>query len=279
MTEQVLRRSPARPRVSIDVPGLIQRLTAIPPGSHHILSCYVRLEPRDRTRANYLVTEFKHRVKALRADPMVLALARDEHLAIERDLTRILDHLGHPRDLPHTPGLAIFACEELGLFEAAPLTRVHRTRLMLDDTPWIGELVASAEEAQPTLTIVSDRAHARFFEVTAVGVTELTCLAAASTRGGKFYSDRGDAPGWGEHDYHRRLEEEHHRHYANVVQRIEEHLRSHPVRGIVLAGPTDHTSALARFLPDRIAARPGYRQTQSHCYQRRGVAGRKPGSS
>ncbi len=255
MTGQILGRSPATLSVSTDVPGLIQRLTAIPAGSHHILSCYIRLKPRDRTRASYLITEFKDRVKALRADPMVLALARDERLAVERDLNQILGYLGHPRDLPHTPGLAIFACEELGLFEAAALTRVHRTRLMLDDTPWIGELVASVEEAQPILTIVFDRAHARFFEVTAAGLTEQACLTAPSTRGGGFHSDRGGAPGWGEHDYHRRLEEEHHRHYANVVQRAQEILRARPARGVVLAGSTDHTAALTRFLPEGIADR------------------------
>ncbi|MEO7137754.1 MAG: hypothetical protein ABI037_08550 [Gemmatimonadales bacterium] len=254
MTAQTVQRPRERPTVATDVGALIQRLVTVPAGSHHILSCYIRLEPRDRSRETYRI-ELKDRLKALRADAMVLTLGRDERLAIERDLTRVLDYLGHPRDLPHTPGLAIFACEELGLLEAAPMTRVHRTRLMLDDTPWIGELVASGERTQPILTIVIDRAHARFFEVTAMGRTELACLTAASTRGGKFHSDRGDAPGWGEHDYHRRLEQERHRHYANVVQRVEELLRTGPFRGIVLAGPMDHTSALARFLPDGIADR------------------------
>jgi peptide subunit release factor 1 (eRF1) len=251
MTARTVQQPPS---IATDAGALVQRLVSIPAGSHHILSCYVRLEPRDRTRANYLITEFKDRVKVLRTDPMVLTLGRDERLAIERDLTRILDYLGNPRDLPHTQGLVIFACEELGLFEAAPLARVHRTRLMLDDTPWIGELAAE-QETQPILTIVLDRAHARFFEVTASELTELACLTAASTRGGKFHSDRGDAPGWGEHDYHRRLEQEHHRHYANVVRRVEEFLRTRPICGIVLAGPTDHTSALVRFLPDGIADR------------------------
>jgi peptide subunit release factor 1 (eRF1) len=253
MTARTLHPPGARPTVSTDVGSLVQRLTAIPGGSHHILSCYVRLESRDRTRATYLTTKLKERVKSLRTDPAVLALGRDERLAFERDLAQVLQYLRHLRDLPHTPGLAVFACEELGLFDAVPLARVHRTRLMLDDTPWMAELVASEHEMQPILAVVIDRAHARFFEVTAMGHTELACLTAGSTRGGKFHPDRGDAPGWGEHDYHRRLEQEHHRHYANVVRQVEELLRSRPIRGVVLAGPMDHTSALARFLPDRIA--------------------------
>jgi len=93
VTARTLQKSPTPPTISTAVAGLIQRLTAIPAGSHHILSCYVRLKPRDRTRASYLITEFKDRVKTLRADPMVLALARDERLAVERDLNQILSYL------------------------------------------------------------------------------------------------------------------------------------------------------------------------------------------
>jgi peptide subunit release factor 1 (eRF1) len=77
----------------------------------------------------------------------------------------------------------------------------------------------------------------------------------ASLLGGKFHPDREEAPGWGEQGFHRRLEQEHHRHYAAVVERVEELLRTRPIRGIVLAGTRDHTSALARFFPDGPARR------------------------
>lgn len=254
MTEQTARRVAAEPTITAETSALIRRLTAIQPGEHRILSCYIRLESRDRVRDNYLIA-FKDAMKALCADPVKLALPRDEGLAVDRDCTRILRYLQHPRDLPYAPGLALFACEELDLFEGAPLARVHRTRLVLDDTPWIAELVASQGETGPILVVVIDRRHARFFQVTPTGSTELPALVVISTRGGRFHSDRGDAPGWGEQDYHQRLEQEHHRHYANVVQRVEELLRNRPVRGIVLAGPADHTAALVRFFPETLAGR------------------------
>ena len=252
MTPQTVRPPAETPMMSRDPGQLVRDLLAVPAGRHHVLSCYVRLGPTDRVRDNYLAA-FKDAVKTLEAEPAKLALSRDDTLAAERDLDRIFRYLQHPGDLPSAPGLALFACEELGLFEAIPLFRVHRTRLILDDTPWIAELVAAEREAETILVAVTDRRHARFFEVSPQGSTELSAAVVISTRGGKFHSDRGDAPGWGEHDYHQRLEQEHHRHYANVVQRLEELVAGRRVRGIVLTGTTEHTSALRRFIPDNLA--------------------------
>ena len=254
MTSRTVGQPPARPTMHTQVADLIQRLVALPAGRHHVLSSYVRLEPRDRVRDNYLIA-FKDAAKALRANPVQPPLSRKEALAVGRDVSRMLSFMQSPRDLPYAPGLAIFACEELGLFEAVPVSRVHRTRLILDDTPWIAGLLASEQEGVPVLVVIVDRRHARFFHVTPGESTELPGLVVISTRGGKFHSARGDAPGWGEHDYQQRLEQEHHRHYANVVQRTEELLREAPFRGVILAGPVDHTAALARFLPDDIAKR------------------------
>lgn len=253
MTQQTIKR-PAQPPVSPTLTPLLQRLTAIPPGTYWVLSCYVRLEPRDRTRNAYR-TDVRVRTKALESDPLWATLDRSARTAVERDLARIGEYLDRPGGLPHARGLAIFACEALELFEAVPLFRVHRARLVLDDTPWIAELAAAERESEPIVVVVIDRAHARFFEVSAYQATELAGLAAPSVRGGKFHSDHRDSPGWGERDYHGRLAEERHRHYADVVDRLQSLLRGRAARGFVVAGPSDQTGALERFLPERLAGR------------------------
>jgi peptide subunit release factor 1 (eRF1) len=253
VTPQTVER-PLEPRLEGAIAPLLERLTRLPPGPHWIVSCYVRLEPGDRTRSRYLLA-VKERIKALEDDPRVMTLSREDRLAVERDLARIRGYLEHLRGLPHARGLAVFACEELGLFEAVPLPRVHRTRAMLDDTPWIAELVAAGREAEPIIATVMDRAIARFFTVSPSGVVELPCGFTVSGRGGKYRPDREDAPGRGERDYHGRLAEERHRHYAMITERLEELGRDRPASGVVLAGPADHTGALLRFLPDRMAAR------------------------
>jgi len=240
MTQQTIERQTERKVATAR--ALIERLMAIEPGSHRVISCYVRLDPSNRKRAQYL-TEVRSRARAL---------GEDERAAVQHDLARVMEYLERLAGLPHARGLAIFACEALELFEAIPLPRVHRTRLIVDDTPWIAELVAVQDEMEPVVVVLLDRAHLRFFEVTPAGVTERPCLVAPSKRGGRFRSDRGDAPGWGERDYHGRLEEERHRRYAAAAERIEELVRGRSVRGIVLAGPADHTAALAHFLPGRL---------------------------
>jgi peptide subunit release factor 1 (eRF1) len=253
MTPQVVER-PLEPRLEGAIAPLLDRLTRLPPGPHWIVSCYARLEPGDRIRSRYLLA-LKERIKALEDDPRVLSLSREDRLEVERDMARIRGYLEHLRGLPHARGIAVFACEELGLFEAVPLPRVHRTRAILDDTPWIAELVAASREAEPIVAAVMDRALARFFTVSPSGAVELPCGFTVSARGGRYRPDREDAPGRGERDYHGRLAEERHRHYAMIAERLEELARDRPASGVVLAGPTDHTAALLRFLPERLAAR------------------------
>ncbi len=216
--------------------SLLDRLVAVKPGHHRVVSCYLRLTPEERARRRYL-TSLKSRIQTVRED------------AVANDLSRILAYVASARALPAGGGLAIFACEALDLFEVAALPRVHRTRVMVDDTPRLVELVAARRELGAIITAVIDRSHARFFLVRPGSATELEGLVQASRRGGKFHSDRADAPGWGEHDYHNRIREEQHRHCAAVAQHLEALTRDRPARGIVLAGPRKEVAALTPFLP------------------------------
>jgi peptide subunit release factor 1 (eRF1) len=103
------------------------------------------------------------------------------------------------------------------------------------------------------LVAVVDRTHARFFEVTAFGAGELNSLILPTTRGGKFHSDRGDAPGFGEHDFHNRIQAERHRQAAAVADQLTRLAAEAPCQGVVLAGPLRSTSEMTRFLPRGLA--------------------------
>jgi peptide subunit release factor 1 (eRF1) len=105
------------------------------------------------------------------------------------------------------------------------------------------------------LVAVIDRAHARFFDVTAAGAVELSSLHSPAMRGGKFHSDRQGGPGWGEHDYHDRIREEQRRHYGAIAEQLDRLQRLHPAARFVLAGPGEAGAALRRFLPPALAER------------------------
>jgi peptide subunit release factor 1 (eRF1) len=207
-----------------------------------VVSCYLRLTPDERAHRRY-VTALKNRIRAVHEE------------AAAPDLSRISEHVTSVRALPHAAGLAIFACEALDLFETVPLPRVHRTRVVVDDTPHVLELIAVRQELGTVLAAVIDRSHARFFLVGVGSSTELEGLIETSRRGGEFHGDRGDAPGWGERDYHHRLREERHRHYAAIAHHLESLTRTLPARGIVLAGPRKEVAALVPFLPRELAGR------------------------
>jgi peptide subunit release factor 1 (eRF1) len=242
-----------QPELAVAISPALERLTALPPGPHPVVSCYVRLGPADRTGLGYLT--WKARANEAWADAPAAALAREEQLALERDIARIGGYLQHLRRLPHARGLAIFACEALELFLCVPLPRVLRTRVTIDNSPRIAELVAALQSARPVIVAVLDRVVARFFVVTAESTEELPGAFTVSGRGGKYHSDRKDAPGKGERRYRSRIAEERHRHYTVVAKRLEELAQRFPESGIVLSGPVDHTTPLAELLPERLAAR------------------------
>ena len=217
-----------------DLRASVAALAAIAPGPHWVVSCYLKLEPRDKTRGKYLI-KMKNRVRETVTTLAARALERDDRDAIAEDLGRVLEYFDDPGRLPSTRGIAIFASRGLRLFEALALPHVHRSRLSVDRVPLVRELVALEEEFGTILVAACDRTAARFFEVTAFDCVELTALAGIdATRGGRFHA--AAASGAGEHHYHMRIRTEKQRLYAQVADHIFHIHGQRPLTGLVIAG-------------------------------------------
>jgi peptide chain release factor subunit 1 len=219
-----------------DVQAAARRLAAIEPGNHWVVTCYLKLEPRDRTRGKYLI-KMKTRAKGL-------LLAHEGEPEIAANLNQVVDYLEQPDHLPRARGIAIFASRGLGLFEAIPLPHVHRSRLAVAREPLVRELLVLEEEFGTILAVVYDRTAARFFEITAYDCVELPGLAGIeSSRAGRFHGGRqrqvmtraGTPSGSaGEHNFHQRIRTEKQRLYAQIADRVFQVNRSKPLAGIVL---------------------------------------------
>jgi peptide subunit release factor 1 (eRF1) len=231
----------------------LDRLTQVRPGKHRVVTCYLKLEPRDRSRGKYLI-KMKNRVKSAIRDLPRLQLERTVGDEVQRDLNRIQQFLRAPGNLPSTQGVAIFACEGIELFETVPLPAVYRSRLAVDSTPLVRELASVEDEFGRLLTVVLDRTSARLFEVTAYETRELPGLRADSTRGKRFRGDH-NGPGWGEHTYNNRIREEKQRHYEAIARELFTIDRRHPAHGIVLAGPGPEARAVEPFLHSYLVER------------------------
>jgi peptide subunit release factor 1 (eRF1) len=233
---------------------VLDRLTRVVTGRHRVVSCYLKLEPRDRTRGKYLI-KIKNRVRsAVQALPR-LGLDRSIVEEVTRDLDRLQQFLRTPGNLPSTQGVAIFACEGIELFETVPLPVVHRSRLAIDSSALVRELASVEDEFGRLLTVVLDRTSARFFEVTAYSTRELPGLRADSTRGKRFHADQDGSSGWGEHTYHNRIREEKQRHFEAIARELFAIDRKHPAHGIVLAGPGPEAGAVEPFLHSYLVER------------------------
>lgn len=226
---------------------VLQRLARVQAGTHRVVTCYLKLEPRDRTRGKYQI-KLKNRVKAAVNGLPRLQLGRPLSDAVLRDLNRIQQFLRSPSNLPSTQGVAVFACEGIQLFEVVALPVVHRSRLAVDGTPLVRELASVEDEFGRLVTVVLDRASARFFEVTAFDTRELPGLRADSTRGKRFHGDQKGSGGWGEHTYNNRIRQEKQRHYEAIARELFAIDRRRPAHGIVLAGPGPEAGAVAPFL-------------------------------
>jgi peptide subunit release factor 1 (eRF1) len=231
----------------------LERLATVQAGRHRVVTCYLKLEPRDRSRGKYII-KVKNRVReAIQSLPR-LGLARDIQEAVERDLDRIQQSLANPDRLPSTHGVAIFACEGIGLFETIPLPAVHRSRIAVDGTPLVRELASVEDEFGRLLTVVLDRTSARFFMVSAYDTEELAGLRADSTRGKRFHGDQS-GPGWGEHTYHNRIRQEKQRHYEAIARELFAIDRRQPAQGIVLAATGTEAGAVEPFLHNYLVER------------------------
>ncbi len=99
-----------------DITKLLARLTKLRTDDHRIVTCYLKVEPRDRARGKYVI-KLKNRIREVERALEDIELHRGVREEVSADLKRILEQLKEPARLPGTQGLAIFACGPLKLFE------------------------------------------------------------------------------------------------------------------------------------------------------------------
>lgn len=236
---------------SPNITSQLASLTKVDAGDHRVVSCYLKLEPRDRARNKYFI-KLKNRIAQVQDAVKELALPRNTREEVREDLDRVLTHLRNPENLPGSRGIAVFASRPLDLFETVPLPRVHRSRLAVDRTPLVRELASTEDEFGRMLTAVTDRTSARFFDITAFNIEEVIGVRADYSRGHRWHGVN-DGSSESEHDYHSRIREEKQRHYAQVAQQIFAFHQRQPYMGVVLAGTGADAGAVQRFLHPYLA--------------------------
>ena len=253
-TAKTRAAKPATAKAGATKPDAADReLLRMKPGNHPVVTCNLKIEPRDRARNKYL-TKVKNRVKELQYALPSLRWTKEQQEAIKADCKRIMDWLSDSDQLPSSNGVAIFASRGQKLFEVRALPKVHRSRLVVDRTPLVRELAASEEEFGRIFTVVLDRASALIWEVSAFDAKMLQKVETDVMRGGRFHGpSRWDLTG--EHAYHNRIQNEKKRHLEAVARALFELDRASPGHQIVIAAAGNDAASLEPFLHNYVADR------------------------
>ena len=245
-------RMGARVAEDQDMLGALAELLARGARSGWTVSCYQKLEPADRVGEKVRI-KLKNRLRRVADRLAVLGFSHAEREGIRDALDRIEEYFQHPSNLDGGRGIAVFAGPRY--FRAVTLPYVLKSRVLVDRTPVVGELVYLCETRSRVLAVAVDRRSARFFDVRFSQVTELEGLATPSTRTARFHPERDDAPGVGEYRFHTRIRQERHRHMAAVADVIAARLRAETYDGLLIGGIGVEGEALQRYLPPAVTDR------------------------
>jgi peptide subunit release factor 1 (eRF1) len=151
--------------------------------------------------------------------------------------------------MPEASGVALFACEAVGLREVLPSRVPFENTFAVAEAPLLRPLAELGEAAPATLVVFVDAESARLVVVTPAGAGEELEL-------------RGDVPGhhsrggWAQmaqSRYRRHIQDHRARHFEAVVEALIGLVDGHGVRRIVLAGDPRNVAVFRKELPARIA--------------------------
>jgi peptide chain release factor subunit 1 len=217
-----------------------------------VLSLYLNLDPSQfatpparKTSVRSLIDEAERRLRERNG------LTHDDKTALQASLERASDFLENelPSDGAH--GLAVFASEREGLFEALKLPRAVPNRVAIGHSPLVGPLAKLARRERWCLALVNRR-DARIFRGSPDGLREVE----------QIHDDvfgQHDQGGWSQARYQRGIEKEKDDHLKNTGDALMRHFKRQPFERLIVGGPrevaADFEQKLHHYLSERLAGR------------------------
>jgi peptide subunit release factor 1 (eRF1) len=179
------------------------------------------------------------------------------HEAVARTLERVQRAVTERReqvDRSGSEGLAIFACESLGLWRELTFDQPFHGQLSLDDRPYVLQLVRLLQGVQPIIVAVVHAKGVRVYQVALGGVLQQAIVEGPIPRGHR----EGGMSGVPGSRYERAQKNQ--RHIKELIERLRRTAATEltrlfdaaPASRIVLAGTTEMVASLERNLEPRV---------------------------
>lgn len=152
---------------------------------------------------------------------------------------------------PEAHGVALFACQGLGLREVIPVRVPFENAFVVDDAPFLRPLAALLEKAPSALLVFVDGESARLIPLSPQGAGEEVRLESEVPG----HHRRGGWAQLAQSRYQRHIQDHRGRHFEAVLEVLVGLTEGNGVRQIVTAGEPRTVAVFEKRLPPRIAER------------------------
>ena len=142
-------------------------------------------------------------------------------------------------------GLAIFACDRLGIFETFQTIMPFENEFISNSIPHLKQLAYQADECENALVIMSDSKYAKIFIVKLGGfILEESTFEHEVHR----FHHQG---GWAQMRYQRHIENQAHKHYSDVAKAATKLIDEYNFENVILIGQHNEMKKFQELLPKR----------------------------
>jgi peptide subunit release factor 1 (eRF1) len=196
----------------------------------------------------------RERVRVFLNTQLARARRGDGPRASDRDLDWIEEQgkaLVRQEAVPEADGVALFACEALGLREMLPIRVPFEEAFVVANAPFVSPLAELLADTPRTVVVYVDARRARLIPLGAQGPGEEIVLAATDTA----FRGRGGWDRLAHRRYQERINQRRRSHLDAVAQALLDMIHDLGVEAVVLAGETRNVSAFRDRLSPQAAAR------------------------
>jgi peptide subunit release factor 1 (eRF1) len=230
--------------MSIDLTAKLSELGKISRGPSPVVSVYLDTRWADEHQ--------RDRVRVFLKNELARARRASSNRAADGDLDWIESQgaaLVGQATMPEAAGVALFACEALGLRELLPVRMPFADTFAVADSPVLRPLAALAETTPPALLIFVDAEHARLWTVTAEGAAAEVVLEAER----EGHPRVAGGPQMVQTGWDRRQGAARERHLDVVAKRAVTLADSEGIQHLIVAGEPRNVALLRKALPLSVA--------------------------
>jgi peptide subunit release factor 1 (eRF1) len=229
----------------MDLRGTLERLSKIRGAPAPVVSVYLNTHWADEHQRDRVRVFLKNEVRKARETRGPRASTADLDWIQEQG-----EALIGQRRFPEAQGVALFACEVLGLREVLPVRVPFEDSFTLSEAPVLGPLAAALESAPEALVVFVDAESARLISLAPDGNGEEITV---TTEGPSHPRPEG-WPQRAYSHYRRNILDMRRPHFDAVAESLVGLARDSGVRRLVLAGEPRNVAGLTKALPPSLAA-------------------------